>query len=573
MKNKIDNPTIGEWYIISFFLTLLLLFLYFGISLHFEYISLPFKISSAVVDSSLITIICMFLKGKWRYISLPIPFIVSILLWVNLLYFRNFDDLIQATSYIKADTTDPSVVSGAISSIKWPDIVFILLPFCPLIFAIVERKSLTKSNIKSFWRWCMVSIFVISLMFSYIGTIRRVKLHNNLDSYKLVTEFIFAKETTRWSANYEMNHFIGYVLKCIISFGNIGMELSPSDIALIKSHISSNPEHRADSITLKQLATGKGKNLIMIVVESLPFKVFETKESDKLMPEMIRLVNDSTTILCKSKILADYGRSSDAQFIYNTGLLPLRREALVESYALNNYPSLAKALPYSSMEIIGENKRLWFHSLTTKSYGFENLKDDIAPSGMNQDSTIFNVAKKEIPMLKSPFYLFITTISMHDPYDEPKVTPISDTLPMPTDDARDEEYYQRLRHFDKSLGSFIAYLKDNGIYDNSIIVILGDHEIRATKISQNLHDEYVPFIIVNSPQPCSDIIFTTQLDVFPTIMDIMGCNYTYLGQNFSGLGQSIFSRAALSGQEYTPTDTDYRVSEIIIKGLSFTATD
>ncbi|MDE6696166.1 MAG: sulfatase-like hydrolase/transferase [Muribaculaceae bacterium] len=573
MKIKANCPTIGEWYLYTIFFTLFLLFLNFGITLQLKYISIPFKISSALFDSSLIAIICMFLRRKWLYIAIPIPFIISFVLWANVLYYRNFGDLIQASSYIRADITDPTVSSGGISSIKWQDIAFIILPFFPLGYAIANRKRLSNSSINSFWRWIMFSIFIMSFAFSYIGVIRRVKLHNRLDSYEGVAEILYVKETTSWITNYEMHHFIGYILKCMVSVSDIGKKLSPSDIAFIKSHISAHPEHRTDRNISMQLRSVKGKNLIMIIVESFPYKIFEMKEADELIPEMMKVANDSASIISKSKILADYGRSADAQFIYNTGLLPLRREAFVDFYALNNYPSLAKALSYPSMEIIGENKRLWVHFLTTKSYGFDILKDNIAPDCMNQDSIIFNYAKKEIPLMKSPFFLFITSISMHDPYDKPKVTPASDTLPISTNDARDKEYYQRLRHFDKNLGNFIAYLKENGIYDDSVIVILGDHEIRASKISQNLHDEYVPFIIANSPIPISGEVNTTQLDVFPTIMDIMGCRYKYLGQDYAGLGQSIFSSAGLSGIEYTPTDTDYRVSEMIIKGLTFTASD
>lgn len=567
MKTKANRPSIGEWYLITFFITLFLLFLCFGLSLQLKHISAPFKISSALLDSSFITVLCMSMKGKWRYTTIPIPFIISVLLWANLLYYRNFGDLIQTSNYIKADMTDSTVASSAISSIKWTDITFIILPFCPLVYAVANRKLLPKSPISSFWRWATLSIFIISLAFSYVGVIRRVKLHHNLATYKEVPKILYAKESKSWIVNYEMHHFIGYILKCIFSIGDIGMKLSPSDIALIKSHISAHPERRADSDISKLLSSDGGKNLIMIIVESLPFKIFEMREANELIPEMMNIVNDSLTIISKSKVLANYGRSADAQFIYNTGLLPLRTEAFVDFYALNDYPSLAKALRYPSMEIIGENKRLWFHTLTTKSYGFNKLKDNIAPFGMNQDSIIFNYAKKEIPLMKSPFFLFITSISMHDPYDEQNVTPVSDTLPISTNDARDKEYYQRLRHFDKSLGSFITYLKDKGIYDNSVVVILGDHEIRTSTISQNLHDEYVPFIIANPPLPNPKVISTTQLDVFPTIMDIIGCKYTYLGQDYSGLGQSIFSKPGISGKEYIPTDTDYQVSEMIIKGL------
>ena len=46
---------------------------------------------------------------------------------------------------------------------------------------------------------------------------------------------------------------------------------------------------------------------------------------------------------------------------------------------------------------------------------------------------------------------------------------------------------------------------------------------------------------------------------------MMGAGYTYLGVDYSGLGRSIFS-AGESDESYLPTDSDYRISEMIIKG-------
>lgn len=563
LKSNNDKITSGEFFIATLYATLFLLFLVFGWSLHQDHISLTFKISSALADSGMIVMICMFLKGKWRYIGVVITFVVGWLLLANILYFRNFEDLIQASSYINANISDSTITDGAISSFRASDLIFIMFPFCPLVYLICQKRKVFASPIRPLWKLGIATVCMLSWVFSYAGVYRRISLWNPDVSFKKVTEIIFTQDSQTWQNTYEMHNFTGYIVKCILSGYNIGMELSPADIDAIKSHLAATTRYRqnfvAESITMP-----RGQNLIMIIVESLPYKVIENPEASRLIPSIMKIVEDSSTIVSKCRVLANYGRSSDAQFIYNTGLLPLRKEALVDNYAFNDYPSIAKALGRRSIEIIGESKKLWVHSITTKSYGFDTLIDNIAPKGMDQDSIIFKRAEKEICQLKSPFFFFITTISMHDPYDERKVI---DVFPqIEAEDERDREYYARLSHFDKSLEGFLSSLKQKGLYDDTVIVILGDHEIRESKISKRLHDKYVPFIVINSPLKCRRGILTTQLDVFPSILDMMEYEYTYLGEQYSGLGQSIFSHEAQSGNFYIPTDRDYEVSEMIIKG-------
>ena len=550
----------------TFFLTFFLLFLLFGLSLHLGNISVLFKICSALADSSIIMIPFVLLKGKWKYLYIPLPFIISLLLSANIIYYRNFDDMIQPAAYFNAALSDPSVIRGAASSLKWYDILYLILPFLPPAYIITAKSRIKVFSIRLSWKLGILTILVLSSGISYAGVFRRIGIYNHLSSLNEIADTVFSKETSTWLGNYEMHNFTGYLVKCAVSRLNIGMELTPTDLIRIQSHISAAYDNNMALHNDSLLASGKGKNLIMIIVESLPYKVIEMKGADKIIPTLKKIVEDTTSITSRCRVLADYGRSSDAQFIYNTGLLPLKNEALVDNYALNDYPSLAKALPYASLEVIGESKRLWFHSLTTRSYGFDSLIDNIAPSCLNQDSIILDVAKKEISELKSPFYIFITTISMHDPYDSPMVTPAADILPSNNVDSRDREYLERLHHFDLNLGRFLSELESNGILDNSITVILGDHEIRSSQISQSLHDDYVPFIILNSPVSLPTPVKTTQLDVFPTIADLLGCRYRYLGVDFSGLGLSIFSPDRVAGIGHEPSDEDYRVSEMIIKG-------
>ncbi|MGR5869406.1 sulfatase-like hydrolase/transferase [Bacillus pacificus] len=65
------------------------------------------------------------------------------------------------------------------------------------------------------------------------------------------------------------------------------------------------------------------------------------------------------------------------------------------------------------------------------------------------------------------------TLSNHFPYpiDKEEAT----IEPANTGDSSVDTYFQTARYLDESVKGFIDYLKQSGLYDNSIIVMYGDH--------------------------------------------------------------------------------------------------
>ena len=305
----------------------------------------------------------------------------------------------------------------------------------------------------------------------------------------------------------------------------------------------------------------------MIIVESLNAAVFENPYKDEICPFICGLINDSTSIVCNVKTQISRGRSSDAQFMYNTGLLPLKDESLVINYSLADYPSLAKALDYYSIEIIGEWKGIWKHEETSFSYGFDELYSNQGVSGINKDFYIFENSIKLIEKVKNPLYIEITTLTMHSPYESSMV---SDDLHLPTLSNHFSKeglnYLQAFHCFDKGLEMFISNLKRIDKYDDSIIVIVGDHTVKVGNDSDCLNNDLTTLIILNSGK--EKIMKTVnQIDVFPTILDLMDIQ-TYkapgINANYRGVGKSIFDPT-----EYTSTTNPYDISELLIKSHFF----
>ncbi len=88
-----------------------------------------------------------------------------------------------------------------------------------------------------------------------------------------------------------------------------------------------------------------------------------------------------------------------------------------------------------------------------------------------------------------------------------------------------------------ALGNFIAGLKADGLYNNSLIVIYGDHSAFIGTPDSAI--QHVPLIVLapGSNLPAgTDTTPGSHLDVYPTVASLLGIQYP-----ISVLGQDLFS--------------------------------
>ena len=123
---------------------------------------------------------------------------------------------------------------------------------------------------------------------------------------------------------------------------------------------------------------------------------------------------------------------------------------------------------------------------------------------------------------------------MHSPFLDPYATTDKSLENLNDISMQLAHYYRMTNYFDTQLGYFINGLKDNGLYDKSVIVIVSDHNV---DISGN-GDDYknIVFMAVNSGKNERINRTVGQIDVFPTVLDIMGAD----DETWRGLGISMF---------------------------------
>lgn len=551
----------GRAYYLILFLSFVVIFSYFAFVTDFISGKIFRALWSILADSLLLFFICSLFRGKWKWIGLIFPWLVSVALMANILYLRNFSDLIPASLYLNNQANDPLVVRSAWASLQLTDIVLILASAVPLLWAAVYWKK----GVRNYsLQWKVEVIMASAVLFMWISPYVFLFTRNSIKNPDWGMEEnlfnVFPKRPVNTMFFYHHYNFMGYLTRSLVNSKSLMVPLSPEEQELVGKSLAEKARRHDAGLTDSQ--EGKPKNLILIIVESLSSVVFELDVAPVAMPNLYAESSDSANVFVKSEVLTRFGRSSDGHFMYLTGLLPLYDEPLVTHYSHNNYPGLPKILGFNSLEIIGEDKSLWSHESTSHSYGFDRLISGIAIDKLNQDSIIFCRAEEEIKKLKSPFFVQIVTLSMHNPYDDKKVTSAPEIEKLQIDDNRDKEYLRRLNHTDRFIGRFLQWLRREGLYDDTAIIIAGDHETAAWNVSPLLQCESVPFIVINGPKLPVRREGITQLDLYPTVLDIFRTKVNFLGVDYRGQGLSLYD-VEFPAQ---PVSTeDYQISESIIR--------
>lgn len=516
----------------------------------------------AVADSLVLFVPFLFARRRWLYLPLLWFLAVTVMAGANILYFRNFNDAISGAAYFTSGNINRFVIDSAIASVRPADIIMLLTSAAALGVTIWASRGNEKPHRRFIAGYlCMAALFLAA---EFGLSVRRISIFNHTGLKQSVRQYGESfRLRTDWKS-YVMDYgFTGYLVRVAADCIRTPYKVTEEDIAAVRAMIDAkNRIAEPDSARIIRLKANRGRNLILIIVESLNSRVLELDESGTIAPTLMRLAADSTLVCIPDiEAMTGHGRSSDAQFMVNTGILPLRGEALVSRYAAADYPSLAKSLGYPSVELIGENRTLWSHYLTTRSYGYDRLIDNLAPEGTSiamQDSLILSKSAEEARKMPQPFFMQITTIGMHKPYTRPTgvAMPLRGSYP-----DTDRHYLEAVHAFDAALANFIASLKRSGIYDRSVIVIVADHEEGAPNLSDTFTGKRIPMLIVNGRLSRTDVqpAPRRQIDIFPTLLDVMGLG---TDRRFRGVGRSLL-RAP--GPADIPTEQAYRISDRLIR--------
>lgn len=459
--------------------------------------------------------------------------ILSIVLYANVVFYRFFTDFI--TLPVLFQTSNFGDLGGsATSSIYFTDIFYFADVILLFILARKIAKLPVQSQVKKIHRKAYY-VFAAAIFFLNLGLAE-------IERPQLLTRSFDREMLVKNIGTYNYHIYDAYVQsksQAQRAFAD------GSELVEVNNYVRAN--HVENQSPLEGIA--KDKNIIVVSMESLQnFVINEEMNGEVITPFLNELTQDEDTMYFSNFYhQTGLGKTSDSEFIVENSLYPLGGGAVFFTHGGNTYNSLSERLGengYHTSVMHANNKSFWNRDMMYKSLNVEKFFD--IESYTVEEGQAVNWGMKDIPFFEQsvqlmkdipqPFYTRMITLTNHYPFtldEEDKMIPEYDS-----NSGTLNRYFQTVRYMDESLRVLFDKLKAEGLYEDSIIVMYGDHygisENHNKAMSQYLGEEVTPFVsqglqevplfihIPDSGLGGERTDIAGQIDLRPTILHMAG---------------------------------------------------
>ena len=304
------------------------------------------------------------------------------------------------------------------------------------------------------------------------------------------------------------------IVASYVAFGSFKLQYLPNELIIYHGRDIGNVVFGGGSVDVNAAdyqngisenspfyGVAEGKNVFVIQVEALQnFVIGEDYEGQELTPVLNSLIKKDSFYFNNYYYQIGAGNTADAEFAVNNSLYPSGDGASYEKYTDNDYyglPWLLKEKGYTNLVFHANRGDYWSREAAYPLQGFDDfisIEDmtyypdegcvfDVNGNKANTDRRLFADVLNTVKECDGPFYAFTITISSHHPFAvAPADRYVDGDNPSPN---LFNLYIQSVSYVDRVIGEFIDELKKEGLYEDSIFVIYGDHYA----ISQN-EDKY-----------------------------------------------------------------------------------
>ena len=527
----------------------------------------PYQIFLAVINPLPISLLfiglALYIKRTKLFYSLAFGIYLLLFIWLisNSIYYREFTDFVTVNTMLASSKVSAGLGAAALELFRPWDVIYIL--DFPILAFFFFKKWIRMDNRPFNKRASFAVTSLSAMLFSanlFLAEIDRPEL------------------LTRGFSNYYVVRalglpaFLGYSANQTYAANKERSKASEADLKPVEEYIQQhyakpNPEY---------FGMAKGRNVIYIHLESfqqflIDYKLKVDDKEYEVTPFLNSLYHSKETFAFSNVFnQVKAGKTSDAETMIETGLFGLNQGSFMVNYGGTNTqqaaPFILSKNGYNSSAVFhGNAGSFWNRNTAYKQWGYNYFFDasyftkqnssNSFQYGLN-DKYMLKDSIKYLERLQQPFYTKFITVSNHYPY----TTSLSgDDLGFPLAKTQDETingYFATANYLDSSIKAFFDYLKESGLYKNSIIVLYGDHygisnsrnPALAPLLGKNSETwssydnamlQRVPYMVVIPGMDKGGIIDTYggEIDMLPTLEHLLGIE----SNKFLQVGQDMLS--------------------------------
>ncbi|MBU9710679.1 LTA synthase family protein [Evansella tamaricis] len=470
----------------------------------------------------------LMLKPKLQVLYfLTVSTLLTVVLYSNVVYYREFSDVITLPMLLMGGNMG-DLSTSIFALIHWSDFLY-FIDIVLISLVLIKKFSWFTVNQTTFGK--SKPIFITVMVFFTIAisqvsfldksyTFNRNQLIQTLGIYNfyLYDAFVHTQTSTQTVFAEE------------------------DDWSSIEKHLET---HRVDP-NPDMFGAAEDMNVIIVSLESVEsFVIEESINGEEITPFINELIEDSFYFE-NFYYQTGQGKTSDAEFLINTSLYPLGRGAVFLTHAENEWNALPKTLVnhgyttanFHANDLTFYNRNVMYDSLGyTDTYSFSDYKISMMNSvgwGM-KDIDFVEQSMDFIKEIPEPFYGKMLTLTNHFPYHLEE----EDQLIEPFDSESNvvNQYFPTVRYTDEAMRILVERLKEDGLYENTVLVMYGDHYGIANShyeelstflgkkidIFESMKLERVP-LLIHIPGMEGERIDSVsgQVDVMPTLLNLLG---------------------------------------------------
>lgn len=510
-----------------------------------------------------------FLKpSKRSFAVIGVSALFSVIMIANTLFYKFYDDIMTLPILLQMDNTG-GLGSSVMNLIDFK-VLFLVMNLPILMVANRRIKDSTKVTPHFYKKYfiSMIGAYLLTFGLSYLSGLpmfnvpyNREVMIKTLGIYQYGLYDIYLSLTTPIDyALAENNEFIE-----------------------VSNYVKSNQINPNSEL----FGVAKDQNIIVISLESLQeFAINLEVNGEEVTPFLNQFIQECY-YFDNFYQQTSQGKTSDAEFITENSLYAADRGSAFYAKSQNQYESLAsifKGQGYYTAVFHANEKEFWNRETMYEALGFDHFFDESAFLVNEEnsfgwgltDEAFFEQTLDYLKGLPQPFYAKLLTLTNHYPFEIPEQYQY--ISPGETNNEIVNHYITTVRYLDEALKSFITNLKESGLYDNTIIVMYGDHYglsesyyedlailLQEEEITLNRHLDLqrVPFIIHLPNQEEGEVVSTVsgQIDMKPTLLNLVGLPvnaYINFGQDLFAADRReliVLRDGSFIGSEYRYADS------------------
>lgn len=438
-----------------------------------------------------VCIICTLPNKPRIIIGIISTIVISLLLFMDNIYYIFSNNVLSVAQITNlqygeeiADTLPTVLESKQI--LYFIDIIFLLILISSKFLLIVSKpKKTKKERIKKILTGLSIALIGCILSIGYVQNGKQKSYNKDLQ----------IKESTIY----------GYHIYDIENVLNTkkNTKYKTKDKMLEEYTILKEEYNKEGSENLKGVINGK--NIIVLQLESVQeFLLNQSINGKEITPNLNEFMNEN--IEFKNMFMQSYSTTADCEHSSITSLYPMENGMSYSKYYTNNYDDLFKMFHknnYHTSYMHGNYPYFWnrgnvygrmeIDELSLKEQ-FEDLSENV--NGDLSDELLYLQAVDKLKTYEEPFISYIVSASSHTPFT---LEGLQDRSKISIDVGKYKDtyfgnYLEAMNYADYAFGIFIDKLKEEGLYDDTTILVFGDHNGLTM-----YEDEMVEFLKERNP--------------------------------------------------------------------------